>query len=398
MNTGPDSVREQVSRIDLQPLGGIAGDMFAACMFDAYPELLPAFEADIDTLGITGITCSVERRLAHGLTALHFNVTDTAKVKPPRTLPAVVNFLEQSSLPTKLISCAIEIYTLLAKAEAAVHGKTPDTIHFHEVSDWDSMIDIIAAAGAITRVACKHWRIGPLPLGSGTVDTAHGAIPLPAPATVELLKGYAWKDDGQPGERVTPTGAAIVAFLKPESIQQMPGEAHLVAIGNGCGTRELADRANILRASIFAETEQKLGDIVCRLEFDIDDMTAEELAAACELLREREGVIDLVNVSLLGKKGRHATEVRMLVHPQFASTIIDDCFSLTTTLGVRTSEVQRRLLEREEKLVDGHRVKIAHRPNGVLTAKAESDSLSITGSLQQRRRLAERLQDESTDE
>ena len=241
-------------RIDCHPLGGVAGDMFAAALFDAYPHLYADFLDDLSRLNIDGLSVELEKQTSHSLYAQHFSVLQQTVVKPPRTLPAVAEFLNNTTIEPRVTQAAVGIYQRLSKAEAAVHGKTIDTVHFHEVSDWDSMVDILAAAGAITRLQCPQWRVGPLPLGGGTITTAHGDIPLPAPATVSLLKGFDWIDDGHAGERVTPTGAAIVAYLKPAAMGGAAA-ARLACIGNGCGTRELADRANIVRVSAFVESD-----------------------------------------------------------------------------------------------------------------------------------------------
>lgn len=382
-----------ISRIDLHPLGGIAGDMFAAAVFDAYPHLFDHFQNDLGCLSVSGLTASLEVRLAKGLGAKHFSVVQTTDENPPRTLQGVVDFLADKNLDQNVVEAAIGIYTLLAEAEAAVHGKTTDTIHFHEVSDWDSMVDIIAAAGAIARLNCQTWRLAPLPLGGGTITTAHGDIPLPAPATVQLLKDYEWIDDGQPGERVTPTGAAIVAYLQPVSMQAAVA-AKLAAVGVGCGTRELADRANILRLSVFQEATSNpvIHDIVCRLSFEIDDMTAEELAHALDTLRQTQGVLDCSSVAMQGKKGRHVTGVRLLVLPDHKDRVIDHCFMQCSTLGVRHEQISRATLKRDNKMIDGVRVKVASRSPSLTTAKPESDDLTAAGTLHDRRQLSAHIE------
>ena len=161
----------------MTPLGGIAGDMFAAALFNAFPELYDSFLKDIEKLEVAGVTAVLEDRLCNGLQAAYFRVEQQTDIKPPRTLASVKEFLQGVPLDGLLTKHAVGIFTLLAGAEAEVHGKTIDTIHFHEVSDWDSMVDILAAAGIIARLDCSHWRVGALPLGSGTVNTAHGDIP-----------------------------------------------------------------------------------------------------------------------------------------------------------------------------------------------------------------------------
>ncbi|MEM7256643.1 MAG: nickel insertion protein, partial [Pseudomonadota bacterium] len=277
--------------------------------------------------------------------------------------------------------------------------KTVDTVHFHEVSDWDSMVDILAAAGVIARLQCPQWRIGPLPLGGGTINTAHGDIPLPAPATVHLLKTFEWIDDGQPGERVTPTGAAILAYLQPDQSNAPASAATMHAIGVGCGTRTLADRANIFRVCAFSQRNRGTAsnDVVARLSFEVDDMTGEELAQSTDILRQQTGVLDVSMIAMQGKKGRPVTGLRLLVLPDHSAAVTTQCFQQTTTLGVRNTQVHRQVLQRHETQIDGHRLKTAHRPEDTLSVKIESDELGSADTLQQRRALASQLEQKTLD-
>ncbi len=389
-----------LTRIDCHPLGGVAGDMFAAAMFDAFPSLYTDFTSDLARLDVEGLQASLSKQTSHSLYAQHFSVVQSNSIKPPRTLPAVIEFLNSKRLDSGVIEAAVGIYRLLAEAEAAVHGKTIDTVHFHEVSDWDSMVDILAAAGAIARLNCPHWRIGPLPLGGGTITTAHGDIPLPAPATVHLMKGFDWIDDGQPGERVTPTGAAIVAYLSPKTLQTGVASATLAAVGVGCGTRKLADRANIFRVCIFndSEGERYESDVVTHIAFEVDDMTGEEIAQALTILRAETDVLDVSTVMIQGKKGRPGTGFRLLVVPRAETAVIDQCFQQTTTLGVRYSSVQRKILQRHNESIDGRQVKIARRPGPVSTAKIESSELAGINSLAERRAQAQLLERKAIDD
>lgn len=389
-----------LTRIDCHALGGVAGDMFAAAMFDAYPQLFKPFQEDLALLGIDGLQASLEKRTSNGLSAQYFSVEQQTELKPPRTLPAVINFLNSKSLDTSVSTVAIDIYRLLAHAEATVHGTCVDTVHFHEVSDWDSMVDILAAAGIITRLQCPRWRIGPLPLGGGTIQTAHGEIPLPAPATLQLLKTFDWVDDGQAGERVTPTGAAILAYLQPEKSHSKTTAAQLSTTGIGCGTRKLADRANIFRVCSFDQHEEASvqTDLVACLAFEVDDMSAEEIAQAMDILRLQRGVLDVTTMAMQGKKGRQSTGVRLIVRPESSAIVTDQCFRQTSTLGVRCMDVQRKTLHRHSTSVEGYDVKTALRPTHKITAKIESAELEQLPTLQERRTLASRIEQIATDD
>ncbi|MGP1395773.1 MAG: LarC family nickel insertion protein [Inquilinaceae bacterium] len=381
-----------IALIDLDPVGGIAGDMFAAALLDAFPEREAPLRDDLAKAGLPqGVAARTEQVRSGGFRAARFQVAQETTHSPPRTLPSMTAFLHGGGLAPAVRDRAVALFALLAEAEAKVHGKPLDAVHFHEVSDWDSVVDLVAAASLIAGLDGASWRVGPLPLGGGTVTTAHGRIPVPAPATAELLRDFAWIDDGVPGERVTPTGAAILRHLMPAPTGTTGVGGRLARIGVGCGQRTLPDRPNILRALAFAGTGGTASDedTVARLAFEIDDMTGEELAVALDRLRALDGVLDVMQVPVIGKKGRAGAGVRVLARPDAAEAAADACLLETSTLGVRSALVRRRLAPRRDVTVDvdgdAHGAKLARRPDGVVTAKADSDGVSGSSSLARRR-------------
>ena len=228
--------------------------------------------------------------------------------------------------------------------------------------------------------------VADLPLGGGRVRTAHGMLPVPAPATARLLQGFDWRDDGVSGERVTPTGAAILRHLA-----KGPGRpgGRLEATGSGAGTRELPGMPNILRALVFdtaAAEDRDAGQEVAVLSFDVDDMTGEEIGVAADRLRALDGVLDLALAPLAGKKGRPLTGFRLLVRPGALGFVQERCLLETSTIGLRWRVEQRSTLERSADLSGSDiRVKRVNRPGGATTAKAESDDLTSIDSLAGRR-------------
>ncbi|MGE0485639.1 MAG: LarC family nickel insertion protein [Gammaproteobacteria bacterium] len=289
---------------------------------------------------------------------------------------------------------AIAIFAGLADAEARVHGKSVDAVSFHEVGAWDSIADIVAAAWLIEEIGAVSWSVGPLPLGSGRVRTAHGLLPVPAPATVLLLEGLPCFDDGHPGERITPTGAAILHHLAPAA-GLGPVARVLGRVGHGFGTRRLRGLPNVLRVLTFedATVDATLGiDHVTTLAFEVDDQTPEDLALGLERLRAVPGVIDVVQGTVTAKQGRQAAAIRVLTTPAAGEAVAAACFRETTTLGVRLQCVERRVLSRESATTtDGTRIKRARRP-GATTAKAELADLATAGdhaAREARRRAAE---------
>jgi uncharacterized protein (DUF111 family) len=207
------------------------------------------------------------------------------------------------------------------------------------------------------------------------VRTQHGLLPVPAPATAAILAGFAWRDDGIAGERVTPTGAAILRHLVgPGSTGT--AEGRLAAVGTGAGTRKLPGLANVLRALVF-ETDAAVGsEHVSILAFEIDDMTGEEIAVAAERLRVADGVLDLTIGQRQGKKGRTMQAFRLIVRPEAREAVIARCFAETSTIGLRLREEERRILPREGlTAADGIGLKRVQRPGGETTIKAESDDI-----------------------
>ncbi len=299
--------------------------------------------------------------------------------------------LQGSPLANGIKRHAIGIFSELAWAEAEVHGKSVDDVTFHEVGNWDSIADIVAAATLIESLGAPSWSIGFLPMGRGRVKTAHGELPVPAPATALLLEGFALHDDGRSGERVTPTGAAILRYLRPtQGIGTVPKT--LRTTGHGFGTRKLPGMSNVLRVLAFERSASTETDSVGIIQFEIDDQTGEELAVALDHLRATPGVIDATQGLTTGKKGRVMASIQVLARPEKMDDAISACFRQTTTLGVRTRVETRTILTRREVEAGGLRVKIADRPGGP-TAKAESDDVA-SDATGHRARSAERQQAE----
>jgi hypothetical protein len=302
----------------------------------------------------------------------------------------IVRWLHDAGLREPVRRHALGIFRELAESEAAVHGVPLDTVEFHEVGSWDSIIDIVAAAFLIDAVGPARWTCAPLPLGRGTVRTAHGVMPVPAPATLHLLRGLPVVDDGVPGERVTPTGAAIVRYLLAGSVDPRANDAPetVGASGLGFGRRELPDRPNALRCTAFVPIEAVAPstaaapheEAVDTLEFEVDDQTAEDLAVGLERLRARDDVLQVFQMPVFGKKGRMATRVHVVARGGAGEAVARACFVETTTIGLRCQRLERRTLARTDVATAGEpaerlRVKLCERPNAV-TAKAEMDDLA----------------------
>ena len=418
--------------IQLDPVGGIAGDMFAAAVLDAWPELEPLLVAALGRAGLDAIA-TVERvaHADHALTGSRFAVYETnrrdrepdaqdldghehggaASHHHPEVRPHdcdhdhgsvcehhryrdIRSLLGESNLDPGVRARALDIFARLAAAESAVHGVPVDDVSFHEVGAYDSIADVVCAAWLIERLDAT-WSCGPLPIGRGRVDTSHGRLPVPAPATVELLRGMVVDQDTHRGERITPTGAAIVAHIAP-SFEPLSGPMRLDRCGTGFGTSRLPGTSNILRLLAFEPndgldaTAHRERIAVC--EFEIDDQTGEDLALALDRLRDLDDVMDVSSHAMNGKKGRLSVHVRILARIAAVESVIGTCFRETTTLGVRWHEVSRAALARESVtvMVDGRpvRVKSARRPGEIRTSKAEIDDLApVAGGHADRERM-----------
>ena len=366
--------------IHITPLGGIAGDMFVAAMLDCFPNFIGSV-AQATGAVMPGNNAALSQCTKAGIAARRFTVPDQNDPAPVH-YPDMDFIVAGANLGEPTRTHARAMLRLLAEAEAKVHGVPLDRVHFHEIADWDTLADLTAAAALIELLHGWSWSLDPLPLGGGTVKTAHGLLPVPAPATAHLLRGLAVQDDGIGGERVTPTGAAIVRYITEHLPLRARPMGRLQATGYGAGTRDLPGLANVVVVQAITGTLQT-SDTVTVLEWDIDDMTGEEIAVACDHLRACDGVLDMVTLSMAGKKGRWVTGFRLMAHPARTDSVVQAVFAQTTTLGLRLRQDQRLILSREIK----RGVKRAIRP-AATTAKVESDAIAGAPTLAARRAQA----------
>ena len=393
------TLQRKNSHIHLDIVGGIAGDMFISAMLDTFKQLqsevlnsvtavLPE-EAGFAELsqGINSGISGLRFHLKPQTTEHHAHTHKHEHTHQHTTYKYLCEFLRKSSLDVCVIQASIELLTIIAKAEAKIHGKTLDDVHFHELADWDSLMDVVASATILCALSLSSWSISKLPLGGGLVKTQHGLIPVPAPATAEMLISFEFFDDGIQGERITPTGAAILRYLSDKKLLTQPQQGHLETTGYGLGTKVFPGMPNILRAMFFdsqKNTTEHQSTVVL-IEFDVDDMTSEELALSLDLLREFNGVVDVVVQTARGKKNRAVELVRILASTDNYQNVIDYCFLQTSTIGLRYRFETRRSLTRELHDIDGDVYKSVTRPDGSQTKKIEHDQLTSLSTLQQRR-------------
>jgi pyridinium-3,5-bisthiocarboxylic acid mononucleotide nickel chelatase len=393
--------------IHLDAVGGIAGDMFVAALLDAFPDFRSRVLADAHAVLPGGYQGQLRETRSGILRGLGFGLAGETPGHGDDDHHGAGGFLNMvgrirtAALADGSAEHAVAILTLIAGVEATIHQIPIEEVHFHEIADWDSLLDVVAAGSIAAALPTARWTVSPLPRGGGLVKTQHGLLPVPAPATAALLTGFAWRDDGVGGERVTPTGAAILRHLVgPDGSGFGSGSSHagrLVSIGTGAGTRILPGIPNVLRALVF-EAEPALAALerIMILSFEIDDMTGEEIGVAADRLRTVEGVFDLSIGQVQGKKGRLMQSFRLLVRPDQADAVIGRCFLETSTIGLRVAEEQRLALPRRLDRAEADGIEIGIKTverGGGTTTKAESADLAAD-SLAARRRL-KRLAEEA---
>ncbi len=398
---------DTAGHVHLDPVGGIAGDMFAAALCHARPDLEPGMLRALGNAGLpdTARPGFTEDRRG-GIAGLRFSVEVGDHRHASGTFSAIRDRLRASALDEPVRERAIAILTLLAEAEAQIHGVPVETVHFHELADWDSIADVVAAAWLIEALGRPSWSVGPLPLGGGYVRAAHGSLPVPAPATALLLEGLPVVDDGIGGERVTPTGAAIVRHLAPRP-RPSGRPLRLVATGHGLGTREIHGLPNMLRALLLTDDETAaIGtDRVGVIRFEIDDQTAEDLALGLDRVRALPEVRDVCQWPTMGKRGRMGAAVQVLCEAEALERVADACLAETSTIGLRLGIEARRVLDRRAVATTIRDVpldvKTVQRPGGERSAKAELASLEAaagsfaTRARQRRAGEARALEEES---
>jgi uncharacterized protein (TIGR00299 family) protein len=330
------------------PVGGASGDMILGALVD----LGVAVGLDASTmliglparLGLSGVTVSTSRSSRRGIAACKVAV-EVGGESPVRHLREVRALLLAADLPEAAREQALGAFERLAVAEGKAHAQSPEQVHFHEVGADDALVDIAGACLLVHALKIERQSCGPLPFSHGTVAAAHGTIPLPAPAVLELLSGWpvAWVDGS--GERVTPTGAALLATLARPGLAQ---DGVLIAAGSGAGSRDSTDRPNVLRA-ILQESHRADGDsapeAITELVAAIDDATGEQLAHAAEILLGT-GALDVYYAPLVMKKGRPGWQLTVLSSPATAGQLTRQILRHTSTAGVRRRDVSRTTLMR----------------------------------------------------
>ena len=325
---------------------GISGDMVLGALVDAGADLR-AIEAELRKLGLEGWTISAEKVKRGAIFATHVKV-ETSEEHHHRGLSIILARIDKAGLAPRAAERARRIFTRLAEAEAKVHNMPVEEVHFHEVGAVDSIVDIVGAAIGFELLGIDEFACSALDVGAGQVKTAHGLLPVPAPATAELLRGAPMYTSGIARELVTPTGAAIATTLST-SYAQIP-EMTLQAVGYGAGSTNLTEKANVLRILIGENATSEAGEHwdapVSVIETNLDDMSPQIYGYFVERALAA-GALDVFSTAVQMKKNRPGVLLTILCDAAHTARLIDLVFRETTTIGVRTYDVRRKVLDRE---------------------------------------------------
>lgn len=372
-----------MSLLVLEPIGGIAGDMFLAAALDLGIDRA-ALEAALRTLRLPGWRLEVARKSEHGIAGTHVDVVVEGEQPDARGLREILALVDASGLGPRARAASRALFERIGRAEAKVHGMAIEDVHFHEVGAVDSIVDLCGAAVALDLLGWPRVIAAPPELGRGMQRTAHGMTPVPPPAVLELLAGKPVRPGGPPGEAVTPTGAAILAELA--EVGPLPAFVP-TRVGYGVGTSSWPDRPNVLRM-ILAEpaplaAQDPLPSAAGRppgspalwvLETNLDDCPGQLVARAIEGALAA-GALDAWAAPVTMKKGRPGFLLSALVEEPRRAAVTRVLLEETTTLGVRRYPVERDALERELTSVEtpygAVRVKVARSEGRELGAHPE---------------------------
>ncbi len=329
---------------------GISGDMTLGAFIDLGVPVTWLKE-QIARLPLDGFDITVSSVSRNGIAARKADVP-VADGHPPRNYAAIRSLIEDSPLAESTRRRALDMFAKIARAEAAVHGCAVDEVHFHELGGVDALVDIVGTALCLEYLDVQNVAAAVVPLGSGQVHCAHGTLPVPAPATVEILKQVPVRGTDAEGELVTPTGAAIITTLA-DCFGPMPPMT-IEAVGYGAGTRETAALPNVLRILsgrfLSSDRVEKSGSVLM-LEACIDDMNPEIFGYVMEQLFA-DGALDVCWVPVYMKKNRPATMIQVLCERTLRDIVVNRLLSETTTTGVRYYRVGRSTLARQTVSVE----------------------------------------------
>ncbi|MGH7845972.1 MAG: nickel pincer cofactor biosynthesis protein LarC [Candidatus Binatia bacterium] len=355
-------------------ISGISGDMFVAALLEVGVSL-SILESGLKKIPSLRFRLQVSKKTLHGIRATRFRVLADSQ-EEQRNWREIQSLLRRSPLPSEVKERGLEIFRRLAEVEGKIHGVSPDRVHFHEVGATDSIVDIMAAAIAIHHLKIGSFSFSRVPLGRGLTRSHHGPLPLPAPATLALLKRIPVELTDLEGETVTPTGAAIIATLGSQFGTSPP--LTIERIGYGAGDREFPDRPNLFRVILGNSEDPRAREAMVVLETNIDDMNPEIYDYVFERLFQA-GALDVFLAPIQMKKNRPGTLLSIIAAPSRREKLAEIIFRETSTIGIRYYPVSRMILKRTSKTLETRfgtvRIKMIEQPDGTTRATPEYEDL-----------------------
>lgn len=331
----------------LDCFSGVSGDMFVGSLIDSGLKI-EELQKILTGLNLDGYKISATKEERNNIYGTKFHVSIQKTDNKPRHLEDITTLLYKSNLPPTVIEKSAQIFKRLAAVEAKIHNVSPNTIHFHEVGAVDSIIDIVASVAGVYLLSIDKILASKIAFGSGIIKSAHGKIPVPSPATMELLKEIPVYQTNEKAELVTPTGAALVASLCT-SFGTIPLMT-MHNIGYGVGDRTLESRPNLLRILIGNDIVHDTFEIIIVLESNIDDMNPELLGYLMEKLFDA-GALDVNFTHIQMKKNRPGIKIEVIARPEDKESLTTIIFKESTALGVRFNYIERKILKREDIVV-----------------------------------------------
>lgn len=346
---------------------GISGDMTVGALLDAGADW-KALQDALHSLELNA-QFRLEKTKRKGIAASKFSV-DGGEQKAHRHLPHIEKIIRAANLTERARNNALAVFRKLGEAEAKSHSVPIEKVHFHEVGAVDSICDIVGACVALDLLGIEEVRSSRINVGSGTVNTEHGVLPVPAPATAEMLRGLPIYSAGPEAELTTPTGAALISTLAV-GFGGAPA-IRMLSQGFGAGDKDFPGQANVLRVLVGEKTFASEATIVSVIEANIDDSTPQVLGYAMDRLFEA-GALDVTLTPIFMKKNRPATAISVLAEQNRAEQLAAILFAETSTLGMRVTQAERRVLARSMAEVQTRNgaVRIKYTDTGSFTPEYE---------------------------
>jgi pyridinium-3,5-bisthiocarboxylic acid mononucleotide nickel chelatase len=360
-------------------IGGVSGDMFVAALLDLGVSL-NTLASELKKIPTLKFKLQKSHKTVHGIRATRFHVI-CPKKESDRSWKQIRSLITRSKLHADVKDTGIKIFSRLAEAEGKIHGVPTDDVHFHEIGATDSIVDIMAAAIGCRKLQIDRLYFSPVPLGRGLTSSRHGRLPVPTPATLELLKGIPVQGIDVGGETVTPSGAAIVKTMGKSFGDQPP--MIVEKIGYGTGQKEFPGRPNLFRLIIGSTDSTRNQEEMIVIETNIDDMNPEFYDHVLDRLFAA-GARDVFLSPIQMKKNRPGTLLRVIADPSKRDQLARILFHETSTIGIRYYPVGRIILSRTAQTVKTRfgavRVKVVQQPDGTKRATPEYDDLKRIAS------------------